>query len=292
MSSRTVQATKRGFARAGICLLGTAALMLPLATPTDAKPGTTPVVIRGVGTTDSTELRLGYQATFPNGSLDPSIDQLNVGPMLPGDPGVPNSNPTFQPVPGGIRIGISRPADLPPDVIPANGLWATPVNFGPGSVSRIRATYIAPLGPLPGGGFAIGINAKTGGKDDLATDTRIAVTVNVRPGFLVKFQVPFGSVETTNVVLPQSAKDAIYSTTDPQPFTIDLTIDRTNGKATAKLIVADQVYTLNFTLADFRADGGPAITAVGPGLAVNANAPGQTASVVVRDFRIYSQIGG
>jgi hypothetical protein len=27
---------------------------------------------------------------------------------------------------------------------------------------------------------------------------------------------------------------------------------------------------------------------VGPGLAVNANAPGQTASVRVRDFRIYT----
>jgi hypothetical protein len=265
--------------------------MLPFAAPTDAKPGATPVVIRGAGTTDSTELRLAYQATFPNGSLNPSIDKLNAGPMHPGDTGIPNSNPTIQPAPGGIRVGVTRPADLPPDFIPANGLWATPVNFGPGSVSRIRATYIAPIGPLPGGGFAIGINAKTGGKDDLSTDTRIAVTVNVRPGFLVRFQVPFGSVETTNMVLPQAAKDAIYSATDPQPFTIDLTMDRTNGKATAKLTVADQVYTLAFTLADFLADGGPAITAVGPGLAVNANAPGQTASVVVRDFRIYTNVG-
>lgn len=292
MSSRTVQVTKRTFARTGICLLGTAALMLPLATPSDAMSGFAPVVIRGAGTQDTAELKLAYLATFPKGSLEPSVDRLNVGPMQPGPTSIPNTNPTFQPVPGGIRVGISRPADLPPDQIPANGLWATPVNFGPGSVSRIRATYIAPIGPLPGGGFAIGINAKTGGTDDLPTDTRIAVTVNMRPGFLVRFQVPFGSVEETNMVLPQAAKDAIYSTTDPQPFTIDLTIDRATGKATAKLLVADQVYTLNFTLEDFRANDGPPITAVGPGIAVNANAPGQTASVIVREFRIYSPIGG
>jgi hypothetical protein len=30
---------------------------------------------------------------------------------------------------------------------------------------------------------------------------------------------------------------------------------------------------------------------VGPGVAVNANAPGQTASVQVRDFRIYANVG-
>ncbi|HYX47848.1 MAG TPA: hypothetical protein VE820_13650 [Sphingomicrobium sp.] len=291
MSSGTVQVTRKAIARASMCMLGTAALLLPLAASTDAKPAG-PVVIRGAGTTDSTELRLAYLASFPNGSLNPSVDMLNAGPMHPGDTGVLNSNPTLQAVPGGIRVGISRPADLPPDVIPANGLWATPVNFGPGSISRIKATYIAPIGPLPGGGFAIGINAKTGGSDDLPTDTRIAVTVNVRPGFLVRLNVPFGAVETTNMVLPQSAKDAIFSPTDPQPFTLELTIDRTSGKGTAKLTVSDQVYTLTFTLSDFLADGGPPVSAVGPGIAVNANAPGQTASVVVRDFRIYTAIGG
>jgi hypothetical protein len=31
---------------------------------------------------------------------------------------------------------------------------------------------------------------------------------------------------------------------------------------------------------------------VGPGIAVNSNAPGQTASVHIRDFRIYANTGG
>jgi hypothetical protein len=57
-------------------------------------------------------------------------------------------------------------------------------------------------------------------------------------------------------------------------------------------MVIDQVFTLHFTLADFLADGGPTITAVGPGIAVNSNGPGQTASVHVRDFRIYTNVGG
>lgn len=290
MSNRS-KATQKLFIRAGVCLLATAAVMLPPAAPAGAEPGL-PEVIRGIPSSSSTassELRLAYQATFPNGSLASSVDKLRIGPMLPGDTGIENSNPTIEKRPGEIFLSISRPVGLAPDLIPAMGVWATPVDFGPGSVSRIRATYIAPIGPIPGGGFAIGINAKTGNQNDLTTDTRIAVTVNIRPGFVVRLNVPFGATAPTAMPLPQAAKDAIFSATDPQPFTIELTMDRVEGTGLAKLTVADQVYSLEFTLADFRADGGPAITAVGPGLAVNANAPGQTASVRVRDFRIYTK---
>jgi hypothetical protein len=47
----------------------------------------------------------------------------------------------------------------------------------------------------------------------------------------------------------------------------------------------------SFHLSDFLADGGPVITAVGPGIAVNSNGPGQTASVHIREFRIYTNVG-
>jgi hypothetical protein len=291
MSIRS-KATQKLFARVGMCLLGTAAVMLPLAPPAGAETGL-PEIIRGIPSTApaSRELRLTYQASFPNGSLDSSVDKLGIGPMLPGDTGIANSNPIIEKRPGELFLSISRPVGLSSDLIPAMGVWATPVDFGPGTVSRIRATYIAPVGPIPGGGFAIGINAKTGNQDDLTSDTRIAVTVNVRPNFVVRLNVPFGATAPTAMPLPQAAKDAIFSATDPQPFTIELTMDRVEGTGLAKLIVDDQVYSLEFTLADFRADGGPPITAVGPGLAVNANAPGQTASVRVRDFRIYGNAG-
>jgi hypothetical protein len=236
-------------------------------------------------------LRLAYLASFPQGSLEPAVDKLNAGPMVAGDPLIPDSNPTLSPLNGEVLVSIHRPIGLSPDDIPAESIFA-PVNFGPGSVVRLRATFIAPVGPYATtGGFAIGLGARTGGKDDLPLEPRVFVTVNARPNQVVRFQIPFGSVETRNTVLPQAVKDAIYSTSDPQPFTIELTIDRKAGTGTAKLMVIDQVFSLSFTLADFLADGGPVITAVGPGIAVNANGPGQTASVHVRDFRIYTNAG-
>jgi hypothetical protein len=286
--------TRRSFARAGICLLGTVALLLPLATPSDAMSGLAPVVIRGAGTKDTAELNLAYLATFPKGSLAPSVDKLNLGPMVPGDPLIPGSNPTVSPLNGEVLLSVHRPVDLPPDQIPSESIFAEPTNFGPGSVVRLKATFIAPVGPYATtGGFAIGLGARTGGKDDLVDETRVFATVNARPNQLVRFQIPFGAVEDRNTVLPQAVKDAIYSTTDPQPFTIELKIDRSTSPATgtAKLMVIDQVFTLNFTLQDFLADSGPTITAVGPGVAVNANGPGQTASVHVREFRIYTNPG-
>lgn len=291
MPSRTAN-MKKVFGRAGVCLLAGAALTMSLPTAGDTKP----IVIRGIpSAAASNQLQLAYQASFPNGSLDPSLDKLNAGAMQPGDTGIANSNPTFSPLPGEFLVGITRPVDLSPNLTPAASIWATPVNFGPGSVSRLRATYIAPVGPLQGGGFAFGLVAKIGGKDDLGDEeSKIAVTVNVRPGFLVRFGAAFGNVEPARVVLPDAVKDVMFSTTDPQPFTIDLTIDRTHvpATATAKLTVIDQVFTVTFTLADFLADSGPTITAVGPGIAVNPFGPGQTASVHVRDFRIYANAGG
>lgn len=285
MSGRTI---RNAFEWAGACVLCTASL-LSLPAPAAAKP---PIVIRGIpGSPASTDLRLAYLASFPNGSLQPALDKLGIGPMQPGDPLIPDSNPTISALNGEVLLSIHRPLGLSPDEIPAESIFARPVEFGPGSVVRIRATFIAPVGPYATtGGFAIGVGARIGGKDDLPLEPRVFTTVNVRPNQLVRFQVPFGATAPTNTVLPQIVKDAIFSTTDPQPFTIELTIDRKLGTATAKLMVIDQVFTLTFTLADFRADSGPTITAVGPGIAVNSNGPGQTASVHVREFRIY--VGG
>lgn len=291
MSSRTFQVTQKVFGRAGICLLATAGLMFPPATVADAKPGFHPEIIRGIPSRPAV-LQLAYSASFPNGSLKPSLDRLNAGPMVPGDPLIPDSNPTVSAAPGAVVISIHRPLGLSPDQIPSESIFA-PVSFGPGSVVRIKATFIAPVGPYATtGGFAIGLGGRTGGKDDLANETRVFATVNVRPNQLVRFQIPFGAVEDRNTVLPQAVKDAIYSTTDPQPFTVELTIDRKQGKGTAKLTVIDQVFSLDFTLEDFLAGSGPTITNVGPGIAVNANGPGQTASVHVRDFRIYTNTDG
>ena len=290
MSDRTVKVNRKVAAHFGMCLLGAAAFTLPVTSSAGAEP----VIIRGIPSTApaSTDLKLSYLASFPNGSLEPAVDKLNAGPMVPGDPLIPNTDPTVSAAPGAIVVSIHRPIGLSPDDIPSESVFA-PVDFGPGSIVRIRATFIAPVGPYATtGGFAIGLGGRTGGKDDLSSETRVFTTVNVRPNQVVRLNVPFGSVETRAMPLPQDVKDAIFSTTDPQPFTVELTIDRKLGKGEAKLTVIDQVFSLDFTLADFLADGGPTITAVGPGIAVNSNGPGQTASVQVRDFRIYTNGGG
>ena len=291
MPARTNTVALKAFTHVGMCLFGSAAFMLSSATSSEAKP--LPQVIRGIPSPAPSELTLAYLASFPGGSLEPALDKLRLGPMHPGDPLIPDSNPTVSALDGEVLLSIHRPLGLSPDEIPAESIFARPVEFGPGSVVRIRATFIAPVGPYTTtGGFAIGVGARIGGKDDLPLEPRVFTTVNVRPNQLVRFQVPFGATAPTNTDLPQAVKDAIFSTTDPQPFTIELTIDRKLGTATAKLMVIDQAFTLHFTLADFLADGGPTITAVGPGIAVNSNAPGQTASVRVRDFRIYTNVGG
>lgn len=286
MPIRTMD-VKKIVARASMGLLASAALTMSLPTPGNTKP----VVIRGIPSPAPSELRLAYQATFANSSLNPSIDKLSIGAMVPGDPLIPDTNPTLSFVPGEAVVRVHRPVDLSPDAFPAESLFATPLSFGPGSVVRFRATYRAPAGPLPGGGFAIGLIARTGGKDDLATETIVGVTVNVRPGFLVRFGASFGNVDPARVVLPDDVKNAIFSSTDPQPFTMELTIDRVHGTATGKLTVIDQVFTVPFVLSDFLANSGPTITAAGPGIAVNSNAPGGTASVHIRDFRIYADVG-
>jgi hypothetical protein len=239
---------------------------------------------------DPLNLQLAYQATFPNGFPQASVDFLRAGPMQPGDTLIPNTNPTFARLPGELFISITRPIGLLPDFIPAATAWATPVNFGAGSVSRISATFRAPVGPLATGGFAIGLVAKTGGKNDLPSEPRIAVTVNVRPGALVRLNVPFGSTQPTAMVLPVAVRNEIFSAVAPKPFTIDLSIDRTTGTGRAELTVGNNVFSLPFVLADFQANGGPAITAMGAGIAVNSNGPGQTASVHLRDFRIYTYV--
>jgi hypothetical protein len=275
-----------------MCLLGTAGLFVTVATASDAQSGWKPEIIRGAGRANPAELRLAYQASFPNGSLESSVDHLGVGAMVSGDSLIPDSNPTYSGLPGELFISIHRPIGLAADLIPSESIWATPVDFGPGSVVRLSATFRAPVGPLSTGGFAFGLVARTGANDDLASETRIATTLNVRPGSLVRLNVPFGSTAPTAMVLPAAVRDEIFSTSSPEPLTLTLAIDRVHGTGKSQLKVGDKVFSLPFVLADFVADGGPTITAVGPGIAVNSNGPGKTASVHVRDFRIYTNVGG
>jgi hypothetical protein len=232
------------------------------------------------------DLQLAYQATFPNGSTQASVDHLGVGPMQLGSSLIANSNPTFAQLPGELFMSVTRPVGLPASLFVSAGAFATPVDFGPGSISRASATFRAPIGPLAAGGWAVAVIARTGGQNNLNSDTLVVATLNMRPGGVLRLNVPFGATTSTFVVLPMSVRDEIFSAVSPRPFTIDLAIDRLTGAAKAELTVENNVFSLPFVLAAFRANGGPTITAMGAAIA-NANAAGQTVSVHLRDFRIY-----
>jgi hypothetical protein len=156
------------------------------------------------------------------------------------------------------------------------------VNFGPGTIFEARATFINPDGPHGSTDiWAIVVGAKTGDNDDLFTDTRVGVSLQVR-GTSLRFNSPGGGPGPD---LPQEVYDQIFSLTDPQPFTLELVVDRINGAGKVTLRVGDRVFSRNVTFAAFPANSGPAITAVGPSLGI-VSAPGQTASVQLREFRI------
>ena len=100
--------------------------------------------------------------------------------------------------------------------------------------------------------------------------------------------MPFGAAAQTFVELPGPMYQAIFRTDDPEPFTLQLIVDRISGNGRASLMVEGfPTLTRTFQLSNFTADAGPAISAVGTAIG-NANAPGQTISVRMRDFRIYT----
>jgi hypothetical protein len=233
-------------------------------------------------------LQLGYLVNFANGSLEPSANHLGIsGPMLTTS-SLTASNPTFAPLPGELLIGVTRPAGLQNGVSVGAGVFATPVNFGPGSVSRVSATFRAPIGPSFGG-WAVGVQGRTGGQHDLSPETKVVATLRVEPGGELRLNVPLGATEPTFVRLPRRIRNEIFSAASPKPFTLDLTIDRMTGTGRAELTTGNDVFSVSFVLKDFRAHGGPTITAMGAAVGVaNNGAAGQPLSVRLREFRIYA----
>lgn len=232
----------------------------------------------------SEKLKLAYQATFPNGSFEPSVDHLGIGPMLFGHSPIA-VNPAVEPLPGELLISVTRPNSFPNTVTATAAMFATPVNFGPGSVSRASATFRAPVGPMVTGGWAVMVEASSGDEQDLSNEKRVVATLRVPPGGEIRLNVPFGATTQTFLVLPTEIRDDIFSSVSPKPFTLGLTIDRIAGTGKAELRVEDDVFFRDFILQSLGADG-PTIGAMAAGVGMGAS-PGQTVSVHLRDFRIF-----
>jgi hypothetical protein len=241
------------------------------------------VALAAVAPLAASQLKLGYLVTFANDSLEPLVDNAGLGPMTIGDSQDTDSNPTVTPRSGGMLLQITRPSTAPAAPVSV-GVFATPVSFGPGKVVEERATFISPVGPHDGTIWAVGVGARTGNNNDLAAETRNVATFQVR-GTSAKLNA-VGATVPTSVVLPQNIYDAIFNLDDPQPFTLELRIDRVTGNGTVSLTVNDQVFSHGFQPKAFGTDpGGPVITAVGPSIAIGTGSD-QTASVRLREFRM------
>jgi hypothetical protein len=230
------------------------------------------------------KLRLGYLASFENGSLQPALDQFDFGALQAGHSQDPNNFPSWTQGGGDLVMRVTRPADLVGGVASV-GVFATEnVNFGPGTVFEARATFVKPVGPHGSTDiWAMVVGARTGDNDDLFSETRVGVSLQVR-GTSLRFNSPGGGPGTD---LPPEVYNEIFSPTDPQPFTLELLVDRINGSGKVSIKVGDRVFSRAVIFPAFPASSGPAITAVGPSLGI-VSAPGQTASVHVREFRIYA----
>jgi len=238
-----------------------------------------------------TGLTLVYEANFDDGTLNPSLDTLGVGPMQIGDTLVPGTNPSAVLQNGGVTLSITRPVGAPAGPV-AVGAGATPVSFGLGSILGARAVFAQPIGPHGAtDSWAAAVLFRTGSVDDVPSALRAAATFQVN-GSGARLNTPFASTPAGLPNIPQSVYDAIFAPPDGDPafFTLDFLVDRITGFGYASL--TSGAYTIsrsNFTLMNFGANFGPAITALEPGIAI-ANGPGTTASVRLLDFQVYTQV--
>ena len=235
------------------------------------------------------DLQPAYHASFANGWLGSGIDPLSIGELKLGDSAQFALDPFWVPSNGDFAIGVTRPANVSgAGTTSVAGIYATPVNFDVGSVVGLRATFVRPVGPHdPTDVWAIAVIARPGGLDPLIDAPVAAATLQVR-GSGVRLNTPGAAPGTTGLPnVPQDVYDAIFDPTDPQPFTLELLIDRNVGHGEARLKVGDTVYSKTYEFAIFRPDSGPKIMNVGANVAI-ATGAGKTASVRIRDFQIYT----
>lgn len=235
---------------------------------------------------DSKNLELAYLASFPNGSLEPSVDKLGLGPMKIGHTDVSGIDPTATPQNGSFLLGVTNPSVSYPEIY--SGLFVTPVEFGPGALFSARASFIAPDGPFPAPGvvtWVVGLTVRHGGAVANINEPRAGVTLQIREGG-VRLNMP-GSDPALNLPnMEQDRFDAIFDQQNPAPIMLELLVDRTTGTGQGTIKIGDfPAVSKTATFRDFKANSGPTITAVGPVIVV-AKPAGTRASVQVRDFRL------
>jgi hypothetical protein len=233
------------------------------------------------------DLQLVYHATFANGSLESGVDPLGIGALKFGDSGEVGINPSWTPIKGDYLVTFTRPSSLTGQTPVVVGLDAKPVSFDVGSVVGLRATFVAPAGPHGSADvWAFVVGASTEGSNPIIFNPSVGATLQIR-GTTARFNTPGSSTPATFPNIPQAVYDAIFDPIDPQPFTLELLVDRKAGRGEASLKVGEAVFSRTYQFAVFKADSGPAIAAVGARAAI-VNSSGHPVSVRVRDFQVFA----
>lgn len=229
--------------------------------------------------------QLIYQAKLADGSLVPSIDTRKLGNLVKGDSG-PGAGATWTPFSTGLTIAVTQPAGA---TEPSSaGVWVTPVKFGPGSKFALEATFVSPRGPdAINDLWAVALAARTGDRMDAADAVRAGATLQVR-GPTARLNGPGLDPGLGLMNISQANYDRLFKQNTPVEFTLEFVVDRATGKGKATLKVAGvMVATGESSLADFKATSGQDITTVGAGVVI-ARGQGKSASVQIREFKIYS----
>jgi hypothetical protein len=257
-----------------------------------------PVALCLTGCTD-----LIYKASFPNGSrvCCIEVDQIHYPykvPLEKGSSGIVGSNPKWDPTPKGLKLGVTDPTPTDPannDVSLSAGIFSENLNFGIGSNFTLRATFQRPNGPIAVGHvWAAGsVVARTGNHEDLPDERRLnlALKINKKPDRAILAVTEPGGA-TASKVVPEDMFLSIFDLRYPQPYTLELIVDRKTGKGKGTLKVAGYppLSTEEFPMNYFKATGAELIKTVGATVAI-FDSPTSEVSVEVLDFEIRCELG-
>lgn len=251
-------------------------------------------------------LQTVYHETFPKGALDSGYtDSIHdtPQPLKFGDAG-PAAQGTYGEAPaadGALSLTVTAPHDIPAGQTPSAGVFSIRLPFGLRSIFVARATFqnldgkIFPAAsPDITNAWAVGIAARTGDEQDLATETRMGLTFRVtdQANALAKLSVQDSGA--ASALHKEDVREDIATNIfgKKQPFTLELSVNRQTCMGTGTLTTADaKPQTFSFRLHSFLANSGETITAVGPILA-NCCAPKGRVYAEVSDFQILVPLHG
>jgi hypothetical protein len=247
--------------------------------------------------------RTVYHAEFPGGSLECGyLDLIHDSPMAMKEgygEVTGQTQDTYASDGGKLTLSLTAPDKIPKDATPSIGVFSTDLDFGPGSVFFVRATFHGPEGPrIPESGaytnaWSVGVVARTGDERDLGANKRLGITLRFRDkdGILSVQESNLTDDEThllkENFKIPEWITDKIVRTagTTPLTITLELQVDRQTGSGQATLTAGTYTKSVQFEMLTFQSKSGPVIKTVGATLA-NCCAPGWNVKTDVHDFQI------